>query len=388
MIAYNPTGLDNAVINDQAQSEYKKGNITAVEMAGIKTAFPEILYTPNFFIRIGLFLLTAVIVICALGLIMLVMMAGLNNENFIGGLILFWGGCCYAMLELWWVQDKKHYRSGIDDALTWASSGALLTAMIVFTDFDLEGSFLCGVICAIATWMTLRFADMLMALTAFGSAIGFIFFAGFEVSPIAADLMPFIIMLVSLGAYVLFSRLSGKEQFRHYEACLDVLTTAALITLYMAGNYFVVREVGAEMLGKTGPVPIGWLFWIFTFVIPPVYIYFGIRRKDRIRLRTGLILLGMIVFTVRYYHSLMPIETAMVLGGAVLIVAAWAVIRYLKQPRYGFTYEADESGEEMTGLKAAEAIIIAQTFHKTPQPDDSFKFGGGTGGGGGATGDY
>lgn len=387
MIAYNTTGLNNAMINDQSETELKRGNITETELAAIKTAFPEILYTPNFFIRVGLFLLTAVIAVCLLGLMMLVTMDGLN-ESTVGGMLLFFGVCAYAALEMWWIKEKNHYRSGIDDALIWIAGASVLTSFILISELDPGTSLGCAFICAIAGWMTVRFADMLMALTAFISGIAFVFFLGFELSALAADLMPFIIMAVSLGAYLVFSRLSGRHTFRHYESCLDVLSTASLITLYLAGNYFVVREVGADMLGKTGPVPMGWLFWIYTFAVPPLYIYFGIRRKDRIRLRTGLILLAVIVFTVRYYHSLMPIETAMVLAGVVLIAAAWAVIGYLKQPRKGFTYEADETGEEMTGLKAAEAVIIAQTFHKTPQPDDSFKFGGGTGGGGGTSGEY
>ncbi len=387
MIAYNITGLDNALINDQAEAALKRGNITAAEKGSVKTAFPETLYTPNFFIRIGLFLLTAVIAVCLLGLMMLVGMAGLD-ETTAGGMLLFFGVCAYAMLELWWIKDKNHYRSGIDDALIWIAAGSVLTSFILISDLDPATSLGSAVICVIAAWMAIRFADMVMALTAFAAGIAFVFFSGFELSALAADLMPFIIMAVSLGAYLGFTRISGKYKFRHYESCLDVLRTASLITLYLAGNYFTVREVGAEMLGKTGPVPMGWLFWIYTFAIPPLYIYYGIRRKDRIRLRTGLILLAVTVFTVRYYHSLMPIETAMVLAGIVMIAVAWFVIGYLKQPRNGFTYEADETGEEMAGLKAAEAVIIAQTFHKTPQPDDSFKFGGGTGGGGGASGEY
>src|SRR6201999_3953206 len=102
----------HAVIHDQAETAFKKGNITAEEFTGIKSAFPEILYSPNFFIRIGLFLLTTVIAICAFGLMMLVMMEGLN-ESTIGGMMLFFGACAYAMLELWWVKDKEHFRSGI-----------------------------------------------------------------------------------------------------------------------------------------------------------------------------------------------------------------------------------------------------------------------------------
>jgi uncharacterized membrane protein YgcG len=81
----------------------------------------------------------------------------------------------------------------------------------------------------------------------------------------------------------------------------------------------------------------------------------------------------------------MPIEGAMTLGGILMIGLAYGVIQYLKQPKHGFTYEEDLAAE---GAIQLESLVIAQTMSAAPQPDESFKFGGGTGGGGGASGEY
>jgi hypothetical protein len=101
-----------------------------------------------------------------------------------------------------------------------------------------------------------------------------------------------------------------------------------------------------------------------------------------------MILLAAIVFTVRYYHSIMPLETAMVLAGLALILTAWGLIRYLKAPRRGFTYEEPETPSLADKLRL-ESLIIAQTYTPAAHtPGNDMNFGGGSGGGGGASGDY
>jgi uncharacterized membrane protein YgcG len=78
----------------------------------------------------------------------------------------------------------------------------------------------------------------------------------------------------------------------------------------------------------------------------------------------------------------------MTLAGAVLITLAYALTRYLRQPRSGFTSEAPGATNDSESLQL-EALAIAESFHQTPVPEaDPFQFGGGSGGGGGATGNY
>ncbi|MEP6712948.1 MAG: hypothetical protein ABJA37_11050, partial [Ferruginibacter sp.] len=93
------------------------------------------------------------------------------------------------------------------------------------------------------------------------------------------------------------------------------------------------------------------------------------------------------VFTIRYYHFIVPLETAMSLGGIGLIIFAWALTRYLQIPRSGFTSEElrmENSIEKMH----LESLILAETFARQSIDAGDTKFGGGGFGGGGASGEF
>ena len=86
----------------------------------------------------------------------------------------------------------------------------------------------------------------------------------------------------------------------------------------------------------------------------------------------------------------MPAETAMTLGGIVLILIAFAGIKYLKTPKYGITFEIykrssrDEALANIANIVASELVTDQLAV---PKPD-GVEFGGGEGGGGGAGADY
>jgi len=103
-------------------------------------------------------------------------------------------------------------------------------------------------------------------------------------------------------------------------------------------------------------------------------------------IRTGLGLIAATILTVTYYYPVVSIETEMLIAGIILIFISYALIRSLKEPKYGFTsYHLYGSEKEMLN---AEALIIAETFNKHPTVESPGLYGGGSGGGGGSTGDY
>jgi hypothetical protein len=61
-----------------------------------------------------------------------------------------------------------------------------------------------------------------------------------------------------------------------------------LLSLYAAGNYYIVREANTMLSRQPGPVAFGWLWWLLTATIPVFYIVNGVRRKDVLFLWTGL----------------------------------------------------------------------------------------------------
>ncbi|MEO7766927.1 MAG: hypothetical protein ABIS01_05855, partial [Ferruginibacter sp.] len=176
-----------------------------------------------------------------------------------------------------------------------------------------------------------------------------------------------------------------------YYNCVKVLSISALVSLYFSGNYYVVKEAGTALLNldvaKNGDLPIKWLFWLFTIVIPFVYIARGIQKKDIILIRIGLLLVAMIVFTIRYYYTIAPIELIMVLAGLILLAFSYGLTHYLKVPKYGFTNIEVDPVNPVEKMHL-ESIILAQTFSSQPTTSESKGFGGGSFGGGGASGDF
>jgi len=388
MLAYNNTGLDHLNIQQEAATAYRKKCITDQEHAAVQGAYPVDFYTPNPYIRIGLFILTLVILSASLGLFGLLLLEAL--PDIYAGLIIFAGLAIYGILE-YFVQSKKHYQSGVDDALLWMSAALILCGLNLMMDLEISVFAQCMLVFLIALYAALRFADTLMSVVAYLALLSMVFERATVLGDFAKLILPFLLLAISLVVYLLMKRGEQLSTFRHYKQCFMVVQIVALVTLYISGNYFVVRETSNMLFGldpeEGQGIPLGWLFWMLTVAIPVIYIYLGLKKKDTILLRAGLILVAAIVFTIRYYHSVAPLEVAMLIGGLVLIGAAYGCIKYLKTPRYGLTDENTDDPHFLDKLHL-ESVIIAETYTPQAPVTDDFQFGGGTGGGGGASGTY
>ena len=160
-----------------------------------------------------------------------------------------------------------------------------------------------------------------------------------------------------------------------------------MVTLYAAGNYYIVQTLSDELNGRPGAsIPFGTIFWIWTILVPLIYVVLGIRKKNVILLRTGLLLIAFAVITFRNYYHILPIDTTLTIAGAVILGISYAIMKYLKTPKHGFTYAEPYEANIMDHLKV-ESLIVAETFSTTPTtPTDSgTKFGGGDFGGGGSS---
>ena len=385
MIAYNHTSLENLLTRKETEKAYRKGYISEAEKENIYQAYPVSFYTPNIFVRIGLFILTVVIGLFTLGLLGLLFMDQI--EDVIGGLIVFFGLLNYAALEF--MVKRNHYKSGVDDALTWISGISIVGGLNILTNLSWQTNSI--IIFIVSVFLCARFINIAMAGVAGISVIAFIFLSFVRLGEMAKALAPFVVMITSAMLY-LFAAMKMKDQnWKHYGNGLVILSIVALISFYAGGNYFVIREISIALFGlrlQNGEnIPFAWLFWLLTFLIPVLYIVRGIQIKDVVFLRTGLALTAATILTVRYYYDLLPLETAAVIIGTILITVAYVLIKYLQEPKYGFTYKKEEDPNFDEKLQV-ESLIIAQTFTQQPKPDDGFQFGGGSGGGAGASGEY
>lgn len=389
MIAYKSQDLDNMSIQEQAATALEKECITDAEHRAIVEAYPHRLYTPHILMRAGLFILTSIIIIFSFGLFALLTID--SRETGISILSILFSIAAYVVLEVM-VHEKKHYKSGMDAALMWWTSAGILLAVGFITDGNLDMSGWSLTVLILSLVFTLRFADVSMSIMAHLSFLALLFSNISYLGTAGRIMTPFLLIGASFGVYLLAGKLSRIHTYRHYTRCLEVLRVCGLLTLYLSGNYFVVREVSNEMfhlgLAPGESIPGGWIFWTFTVVLPPLYIYLGVRKKDRILICTGLLLIAAIVFTIRTYHSVAPIEVAMTFGGVIMIALAYGVIRYLRVPKHGFTAIGTDEKHAMERMQV-ESVIIAQSFGHTGQPaEGGIEFGGGSGSGGGASGQY
>ena len=390
MIVYNDNSLDRLIINEEAGIALRKQLISKNEYDTIAAAYAVELYRPNIFIRIGLFLVTVVIVLMSFGLLVLVAADALDSNNGFFVICLIFAFFIYVALE-WIIQSKRHYRSGVDDALLWLTLGFIISAVNLFTGITpLQQSLLIFILSLAAT---IRFANSVMSSVMFFSFIAIIFYSITPYGNIGKHILPFVLMSISVIIYFIVQIYKNKNAIRHYRYCLKMLEFLSLITTYTVVNYFAVRELSNLLFDLYLPVgasiPGGWFFWLTTVLIPPLYIFGALKTKDSLMLRTGLFLLAATIFTIRYYYSVAPVEVVMTAGGLILIVATYFVIKYLRTPKYGITDKEPED-EDMQDSLQLESIVITETFQKIPVPGagEGVNFGGGSSGGGGASGEY
>jgi hypothetical protein len=382
MIAYKAICLDNRDVRKQARTALSKKIITQEELDSIYAAYPCDLYTPNFFVRVGLFLLTVLAALCCLGLFML---ASAGSDKSMGALFIFFGVIAYGVLELF-IHTRGIFRAGTDDALL-LIAGLMIVIGTNILSIHIAPLMESAMVLVLALWGFVRYSDRLMAVVSFAAFLCLIFYRLGE-SPIGRALLPFVVMVVSIALYLLFTRLSALSRLRSYRSGLVLLRVAALLSFYAAGNYYVVREVNAFISHHSGAIALGFLWWTLTGLVPILYIVRGIQKKDLVFLWTGLGLVAAAVFTVRYYYHILPAELAMIICGSILIAGAWSLIRWLQEPKYGFTSADIEEPAILEGLPV-EGLILAESFRPAAGGvDKGVHFGGGTSGGGGAGGGY
>lgn len=397
MLAHHPQHLDNAAILEQAKKWKKHNLLSEPGYEAIKTKYPDPLYTPNWFIRIGLFLFTVVCLLAANSLLLLFTggFSGFDGKG-LGIRFVFHGFLMLGLLEIL-IKEKKIFRCGIDDAILYGSIGCMIGGFFVLFVSDsideLNASLLFACIALpVLTFTTIRYANILSAGGAFMSLFTIVFILVSKTGEISKFIMPFLIMVLSAAFYLQVVNYRKKESLRFWNGPLLLLEVLSLVLFYLAGNYYIVRTLSEELfelqLQEGEDIPMAFIFYLYTAIIPLAYVFYGLKNKNRVLLQTGLLLIAASVITFKYYYSLGHHEITLTISGIVMIaVSAWA-IRYLKTPKHDITFVEDPD-EKFLEKFDAEALVIAQTFSGPhQQPNTGPEMGGGKFGGGGADGDF
>jgi hypothetical protein len=384
MIAWNKKRLQALWMREQAEAFYEEGRLEKEHLVNLFSKYRPGFYTPNFFIRIGLALLSFLAISFGNGL--LTIMVG-GSENGFGIFLILSSLMSVFILEVF-IREKQHKHSGVDDALIINATGSLMGGLLIL--FDLNNTGISLLILFIALPFVIRYAYVLAALVAGAALLAFVYFIYTPLGTAAKASAPFLLLILSLAIAIGAGTLRRKYALRHYRHCLLALQVLMLFAAYASGNYFIVRKLGEELMGISSdpstPFAFGWAFWILTFGIPAAYLLIGILKRSAVYLRIGLLLIPAAVLTFRYYYHLLPAEIMMVLAGLFLIVTGYLLLRFLRQPRHGFTAEAPLV--ESFSTAQLEALVIAEGFKQVPAPAPDNLFQGGSSGGGGASGTY
>jgi hypothetical protein len=391
MIIHNKTWLNNLRHHEQFEDDHDAGCLTDNELKTLKAKYFVGFESPGIIMRIGLFVLTLIIVFFSAGSLSLLLSEAHLIDNFVWPLIL--GIANYIILEKW-VKDNYHYGSGVDNALIMTTAGFIIGGFgwMMDTIAPSQSHFIAISIftLAVSVYLILRFADLLMSVLGCLSLLAFIFFAWQKLGSFGMATLPFVLMLVSGCIYYFSKRIIKHSEAYYYDHCLHVIQVVSLLTLYLSGNYYVVNELSNQLHNTPGaPLPFGFIFWMITILFPLGYIAWGIKTKNIIMLRIGLLLVAGAVYTFRTYYHVLPIEVALSIGGAVMLLISYAVIKHLKTPRHGFTTAPLKRSSVLDHLNL-ESIIIGETFGNTgaAPTDAGSRFGGGSAGGGGSSSGY
>jgi hypothetical protein len=386
MQAYKYTELYNKQVQEESSAAFLKECFTEETYKNILQAHPVTLYTPNYFIRIALGLLTVVTLLFVCFLVFLV--SDTNYKDLIG-IFIFMAILSYLALEFF-VRQQRYYNAGIDNVLMVAVIISISCAIANHEHFPaLAISQVMVVFCG---WLCVRFTDTFMALLTYIALYAFVFLLYLELGAIAKATAPFVMLLFSVAVFMMMQRFLRKEQLRVYRICCQAVQYLSVVSAYFSINYMVVKEGSNEMfnlhLSLQDPIPLNGLFWFLTGILPLVITGYGVQTKSRAFIIIGFLLAAATCCTIRYYYHLMPYEIALILAGAVLLLTGYLLLHYLKMPRHGFVASAGH-GPDRKKLLDAEAALLVQLFGKGHAPaENNTSFGGGSSGGGGASGNY
>lgn len=388
MIAYDKTLLDNILLIDEANSLKKSGFINLNQYKTITDELPILKSQKNILIRFGFFLLGCFLYSSICGAISLFSI-GSNNLNY-EILVLVYSLIGFAGTEFL-VRDKQ-YGFGLDDAFLIGAQILLFVSVSIFTN----GNYLLiSVTIAItATICYLRYLHLLTALFACLGITATVAYLMFEFGTIGKSILPFVMMAFSAMLYFLSKKAITNLKLPYYSKGIQLVNGFSLILFYLSGNYYVVRQLSSLLLNNSIPaekeISLAFIFYAFTLIVPVIYIVYSLLKKDKIILWIGFLAFGFSIFTIRYYHHILPTEISLTFGGLILFAVTYFSIKKIKTNESGITFLPDRFTNS-NSLLNVKAIIAVSQFGLKPEvkPEDSpMTFGGGGFSGGGSDGTF
>jgi len=384
LLAYNLEELEKHEILSYAKDLNKSQVISQVQLDGIKNKVKSNLYSPSIFMRILLFILSLIGLSTVLGPVALIM--GIDSEVGIRVEAFVVGFSILLLLDFVLIKESKHYKSGVTEA-------ALVVGLVLFSGGLLGEPNYNPIIylvygLAITLFAAIRYLNSAGLIAALGFAGAIVFQFLVSIGGLAEALIPFALMALYGCIYFLIRKLQNQKPSFVFDDYFTLSKVFCLLMVYVAGNYFVVRELSVELMGVNiepgGDIPFAFLFYFFTGFIPLGYLFYGIKRKSILFIRVALLTVVLSIITLKIYFSLGAPIVTITLSGAIMIGLALVLLRYLKEPKYGFTRE--KLLHDKWDSSELTAFVVSQSLsgYQVEVNDENSEYGGGSFGGGGA----
>ena len=381
MKAYQESWLLNRYALGLAKKLQKEGTLTTAQAEAAQKLHADLPYSPNVFIKALLFIF-GFIGFGFGGSVFALLLIGDANWGLPIGALLYGGGTLFGLIHI--IRQRKLYFSGIDNALLYCILGSLGPIFMKVSEINnFKEPWQFGLLYLPFLLMAVySFGEPLVALGLFFDFL-FIFSSLLVKHPLGKAFLPFILSGVSIALFFLMHRFSKRRIAFYWQTALEWALPATLLCAYLSVNYMVVRYANASLNDLPMPAPeiqFAWFFWTLTFLVPLLQLGLGIRLRDRSIIVVALISALYSIITYRHYHSLLPLEWGLLLGGLILASLSYALLHYLKIPKLGFSVTPENSKNNLL------QTVVLSHLTKTTQSAASqeVKMGGGDFGGGGA----
>lgn len=383
-VQYNTSELDTLTILKDSSTLHKSKIISDEQYDSIEEKYQSELYNPNIVIKILMFILGLLGVSALTGLLAFMFQDIIENMVEILGVMYGSGLVLFAHFIL--NKKKKHFRSGLFEAVLYSGLAYFLVSFFSLTDFNYNS--VLPILILVTFFLSVLYLDNI-ATIAFTILLGNYSLYLLQIFN-GINFAPFVLLIIYSGILVLDLKLERNANLSIYLPQLKIVKFLALVLIYLSVNYFIVREMSTEIMyisiPEGGDIPFAFIFYGTTILIPILYAYLGIKRKSKILIRISLIVVAFSVFTFKYYYSSGHPEITLTLAGLLLLTVSFLLLNYLKTPKKGFTREAllNEKWAEQN----IEAVAISQTIGGNQMPEEGFSGNGGEFGGGGASGGF
>ena len=379
-------------VRDAARAWQARGALDAAGLATVESLYPDDRRRLGPVFRVLVFGFTVVVTSALFGLLGLAV-SGTGDRGF-APLLTLWGLALVAATELQ-VGPGRRRQGGTEAAtallgvshlvlgLSWSLSlaaglreGAALDAGLAVT----------LVVCAAAAW---RWGYTLFAVAA--AAAAFVLAArtpaGRAIWVVAGALLA--LLLAEAGD-------SAALPPAHRRAA-RAMAVVSLVFLYCGvhiGSWDgrTVEQI-AERGGGEPPAAVRWVFAVGTAIVPLLVVAWGLRRRRRWLIATGVAGIVASLVTLRFYVHVAPLWSVLLASGAACLALAAALRRYLESgpggERGGFTADPlfdDDARASALELAAGAASLTPEA--RVPEEQAALQPGGGRYGGGGASGTF